>query len=166
VIGAHGHRGARAQSGCSPRSVDRGRSPRGSVLILVPALVLVLLVLGAIAVDASIAYLGRRELADFTASAADRAAASALDKPAFYASGSVRIDPVLATQVVTDAEAVARRGGLDILGATVTVTPAGDAVTVSATASVRTVFGIAVGGRRSFTVRAVTTTDIDEVARR
>jgi hypothetical protein len=142
------------------------RSARGSVLILVPALVLVLLVLGAIAVDASIAYLGRRQLSDFTASAADRAAASALDKPSFYGAGSVRIDPAIAQQVVADAEGVAKRGGLDITAVTVTVAPTGDAVTVAASATVRTVFGVAVGGRQSFTVRAVTTTDIAEVAPR
>ena len=142
------------------------RAPRGSVLILVPALVLVLLLLGAIAVDASVAYLGRRELADFTASAADRAAASALDKPSFYASGSVRIDPALAQRVVTDAEAVARGGGLDITAVTVTVSPSGQAVTVAASATVRTVFGVAVGGRTSFTVRAATPADIAEVSTR
>jgi len=139
---------------------------RGSALILVPALVLVLLVLGAIAVDASIAYLGRRQLADFTASAADRAAASALDKASFYGRGAVRIDAATAERVVGDVEALARRGGLDITNVTVTVAPAGDAVTVSAIAEVRTVFGVAVGSRRSFTVRAATTTDIAEVAAR
>jgi hypothetical protein len=146
----------------------RAPSPgqRGSVLILVPALVLVLLVLGAIAVDASIAYLGRRQVADFTASAADRAAASALDKPSFYAGDGVRIDPAIAMQVVADAEAVARAGGLDLTAVTVTVAPSAQAVTVAATAQVRTVFGIAVGGRTSFTVRAATTTDIAEVALR
>ena len=142
------------------------RGARGSVLILVPAFVLVLLALGAIAVDSSIAYLGRRQLADFTASAADRAAAGALDKPSFYGSGAVRIDAVTAQQVVADAEAVARRGGLDITTVTVMVAPAGTSVTVTAAARVRTVFGIAVGGRTSFTVRAATTTDIDEVAPR
>ncbi|HVM64174.1 MAG TPA: hypothetical protein VMU14_04880 [Acidimicrobiales bacterium] len=141
------------------------RASRGSVLILVPALVLVLLVLGAIAVDASIAYLGRRQLADFTASAADRAAAGALDKGSFYAVGAVRIDPAAAARIVDDAEAVARRGGLTITSVVVTVAPSGQSLTVSATATVRTVFGIAVGGRSSFTVRAATTSDITEVAR-
>jgi hypothetical protein len=144
--------------------VKRAARQRGSVLILVPALVLVLLVLGAIAVDSSIAYLGRRQLADFTASAADRAAAVALDKPSFYGAGAVRIDPDMAQRVVADAEAVARSSGLDITAVTVTVVAGGEAVTVAATARVRTVFGIAVGGRRSFSVRAVATTDITEVA--
>jgi hypothetical protein len=136
---------------------------RGSVLILLPALVLVLLVLGVIAVDSSVAYLARRQLADFTASAADRAAATALDKPAFYGSGQLRIDPASAQQVVGAAESVANHDGLDITSVVVTVGPAGRSVTVSATATARALFGLAVGGRRTFTVRAATTTDVAEV---
>jgi Flp pilus assembly protein TadG len=134
------------------------------VLILIPAIVLVLLVLGAIAVDASVAYLARRQLTDFTTSAADRAAASALDKSSFYGSGQVRIDPVVAQNVVAAAESAAVRGGLDITSVTVSVGPSGQSVTVVATAVTQTVFGIAVGGRRSFTVHATTTTDVKEVA--
>jgi hypothetical protein len=139
------------------------RLERGSALILVPATVLVLLVLGVIAVDSSVAYLARRQLADFTAGAADRAAATALDKPAFYSSGQLRIDPTAAQQVVDAAESAARRDGLDITSVNVTVGPADRSVTVAASATARTVFGLAVGGRRTFTVRASTTTDIAEV---
>jgi len=140
------------------------RSERGSVLLLIPAVVLVLLILGAIAVDSSVAYLARRQLADFTASAADRAAASALDKVAFYGSGQARVDPATADAVVAQARATAVAGGLDITSVTVSVGPTGQSVTVTATAVTQTVFGIAAGGRRSFTVRAATTTDVDEVA--
>ena len=136
---------------------------RGSVLIMVPALVLVLLILGAIAVDASIAYLAHRQLADFTTSVADRAAASALDASAFYGAGIVRIDPSVAQAVATQSEAVANADGLDITSLTVTVSADGRAVTVRATATAHTVFGVAVGGRRTFTVAASTTTDVEEV---
>ena len=134
------------------------------MLVLVPALVVVLLVLGAIAVDASVAYLAHRRLDDFTASAADRAAASALDPSAFYDSGVVRIDPAVAQAVAGQAEAAAIAGGLDITSLRVTVSPDGETVTVRATATARTVFGVAVGGRRAFTVTASTTTDLEEVA--
>jgi Flp pilus assembly protein TadG len=140
------------------------RRERGSVLILIPALVLVLLVLGAIAVDASVAYLARRQLDDFTASAADRAAASAFDKASFYGSGDVRIDPTAAEAVVAQEESAAVRGGLDIVSVTVSVGPTGQSVTVAAVARARTVFGLAVGGRQTFTVAASTTTDVEEVA--
>jgi hypothetical protein len=139
------------------------RLQRGSVLILVPATVLVLLVLGVIAVDSSVAYLARRQLADFTAGAADRAAATALDRPAFYRSGQVRIDPGGAQLVVAAAEAAARRDGLDLTAVNVTVGPAGHSVTVSASATARAVFGLAVGGQGRFTVRASTTTAVREV---
>jgi hypothetical protein len=126
-------------------------------------MVLVLLVLGVIAVDSSVAYLARRQLTDFTASAADRAAASALDKASFYGTGQVRIDPAIAQRVVNEAESTATRSGLAITSVTVSVSPTGQSVTVIATASARAVFGIAVGGRRVFTVRAATTTDLAEV---
>jgi hypothetical protein len=141
----------------------KGRPQRGSVLILVPATVLVLLVLGVIAVDSSVAYLARRQLADFTASAADRAAAIALDKPAFYGSGQLRIDPEAAQLVVDGAEVAAQRDGLDITSVNVTIGPAGRSVTVAASATARAVFGLAVGGQATFTVRASTTTDVTEV---
>jgi hypothetical protein len=133
------------------------------VLILVPATVLVLLVLGVIAVDSSVAYLAQRRLADFTASAADRAAATALDKPAFYGSGQLRIDPDAARLVVDAAESVAQRGGLDVRSVNVTIGPAGRSITVAASATARAVFGLAVGGQWTFTVRASTTTDVTEV---
>ena len=139
------------------------RPEPGSVLILVPALVLVMLVLGAISVDASIAYLARRQLDDFTASAADRSAASALDAATFYGAGAVRIDPALAQAVATQAEATTITDGIDITSLAVTVSPDGRAVTVRATATAHTVFGVAVGGRRTFTVSASTTTDVEEV---
>jgi hypothetical protein len=139
------------------------RLHEGSVLILVPATVLVLLVLGVVAVDSSVAYLAQRQLADFTAGAADRAAATALDQPAFYGSGRLRIDPDAAQLVVEAAETAAQRGGLDISSVNVTVGPDGRSVTVAASATARAVFGLAVGGQRSFTVRASTTTDLAEV---
>jgi len=145
---------------------QREHPERGSVLLLLPAVVLVLLILGAIAVDSSVAYLTRRELADFTAGAADRAAATALDRPAFYGSGTVRVDPGVAAAVVAAAEAGAVHGGLDITSVSVTVGATGQSVTVTAAALAHTVFGVAAGGRRTFTVHAATTTDVEEVATR
>ena len=43
------------------------------------------------------------------------------------------------------------------------MSPDGPPVTVRATATAHTVFGVAVGGRRTFTVSASTTTDVEEV---
>ena len=50
---------------------------RGNVLLLVPAGVLVLVIFGALAVDAALAFLGQRALTDAAAAAANDAAAAA-----------------------------------------------------------------------------------------
>ena len=63
--------------------MGEGGVERGSVLMLVPAAVLVLVVLGAIAVDFSVAFLGQRELTSAAAAAANDAA-TAISKETFY----------------------------------------------------------------------------------
>jgi Flp pilus assembly protein TadG len=74
------------------RPVD-DRSQRGSVLLLFPVGVLAVLVLAALAVDASIAFLGERELSGAVAAAANDAAAEALSNRAFYAEGHLALQP-------------------------------------------------------------------------
>ena len=78
----------------------RERDCRGSVLALVPAAVLVLFILGALAVDSAATYLAQRQLSDALAGAANDAATAALSDAAFYDRGQLRIDPVLAAAVV------------------------------------------------------------------
>lgn len=71
------------------------RSPareRGSVLLLFPAGLFVVLVLAAIAVDSSIAFLGERELAGAVVAAANDAATQALSNRGFYRDGNVELD--------------------------------------------------------------------------
>ena len=85
------------------------RRDRGSVLLLFPAGVLVVLLLGAIAVDASIAFLGQREIANAVAAAANDAATASLSDAAFYGSGDIALDQARATDL---AEARVR-GALD-----------------------------------------------------
>lgn len=82
---------------------------RGSVLLLVPAGVLVLFVLAAIAVDHALAFLGQRELSAAAAAAANDAVGAALSDAAYYggASGPIVIDGARAERVAV--EAVARR---------------------------------------------------------
>lgn len=88
---------------------------RGSVLLLVPAGVLVLVVLGAVAVDFALAFLGQRELTAAAAAAANDAAGAALSDAAFYRSGgSVEIDGARAEQVAADAVARRRPGGVEV----------------------------------------------------
>ena len=83
--------------------MTRGASERGSSLLLFPAAVFVMMVLGAITVDFSIAFLGERELAGATAAAANDAAALALNNRDFYQEGEVVLDGAAATQLATDA---------------------------------------------------------------
>lgn len=76
------------------------RRERGSVLLLVPAGVLVLVVLGSLAVDFAIAFLGEREVASLASAAANDAATAAVDRAHLRATGEFRIDEALAREVV------------------------------------------------------------------
>lgn len=78
---------------------DRRRE-RGSVLALVPAGLLVLMLLAAIAVDSSVAYLGRRELAAAADAAANDAVTYGLDESRFRETGAFALDPVRAEEAV------------------------------------------------------------------
>jgi hypothetical protein len=72
--------------------------------MLVPAGVLVLVVLGAIAVDFAGVFLAQRQLADVTAAAANDAATAALSDQAYYgADGRLAVDPATAAAVVCTA---------------------------------------------------------------
>lgn len=77
----------------------------GSVLILMPACVLVVLVLAAVAVDMSLVHLRQRQAFDVAASAANDAVTAGVDQASLRA-GSYRVDPATARAVVEDAVAV------------------------------------------------------------
>jgi hypothetical protein len=66
---------------------------RGSVLLLMPAAVLIVVILGSIAVDFSVAYLGRRELLSAAAAAANDAATHGVDEDAYHNGEGYRLDP-------------------------------------------------------------------------
>ncbi len=67
------------------------RDQRGSVVMLVPAGVLVMVVLGSIALDFSIAFMAERVLAAAAAAAANDAA-GAIDEARFRRTGEIRLD--------------------------------------------------------------------------
>jgi len=81
------------------RAGGRRDDDDGSVLMLMPAAVLVVVVLGAFAVDATVAFLAEREAANLSAGLANDIAGAALDPDAFYDGGDVRLDPARAEQV-------------------------------------------------------------------
>jgi uncharacterized membrane protein len=120
------------------------RSPRGSVLILVPAGVLVVIVLAAIAVDMGVVYLGQRQLADTTAAAANDAAGAGLSDPAFYRQGSLRLDEQRVAEVVCTTLRAQGPSGIRIVGVEVAV--GGRTVAVRTRALVGEVFGRALPG--------------------
>jgi len=137
------------------RSRRDHRDP-GSVLLLMPAAVLVLVVLASIAVDSAVVFLGQRELANAAAAAA-RDAASAVSSPRFYGAGVIAIDPAEADRVAQSAIAARDMHGV-ALSEPVAVTVAGRQVCVTLTGRVdrvvaRSIPGIA--GR--VTVRARST---------
>ena len=73
------------------RRVTPIRSDEGSALMLVPAGVLVLLVLGAIAIDSAVVALAQRELSDRTAAVANDVAGAGASDASFYEAGDVTL---------------------------------------------------------------------------
>ncbi len=72
---------------------------RGTVLMLMPAAVLIIIVLGAFAVDATLVFLGEREVSNLASGLANDIAAAALDDPAFYRQGTLRLNPTHAHRI-------------------------------------------------------------------
>jgi len=125
----------------------------GSVLVMVPAAFLVLLILGAIAVDGAASYLGQRQLADTLAAAANDAATAGLDNSAFYSSGRLVLSPPLVAAVVC--RAIADQGDGDLHDLQVRIAVAGAAVELEGRARVDMIFERALPAAATRTVSAV-----------
>ncbi len=123
--------------------------------MLVPAGILVLLILGAIAVDSAVVLLAQRDLANRTAAAAGDIANSALDDEAFYSPGAiVELDEQRASAYVRLAFAPDRRPGTYRQWEGDAAVD-GRTVTVVATAEVDLIFAKAIpGAAGSATVEA------------
>lgn len=129
-------------------------SQRGSALLLVPAAILVLAVLGGIAVDSAVVFLAQRELGSATAAAANDAAGAAFAEAPFYEDGRVELD-VEAARRVADASMRARAPrGLEYTdGPKVRVV--GRQLCVEASAQVKRIFAPAIPGiARTVTLHA------------
>jgi hypothetical protein len=83
---------------------SEGHSEAGNTLLLFPAAVLVLVVLGALAVDLGVAHLAQRDLANLSAGVANDIA-GALEEEGFYVEGEARIDPERAARILAAAVA-------------------------------------------------------------
>lgn len=122
----------------------RGRGSCGSVLMLMPAGVLVVLLLGAIAFDLSLVFLRQRQATSVAIDVANDLATIALDEAAFRAGDGFRLDPARATEV---GELLVRGSDLadHVLEVSITVTDP-ETVEVVLVVSVDYVFARAVPG--------------------
>ena len=91
------------------------RDQRGSVLALMPAAVLVFVVLGALAVDSALAFLGERQVSNLAAAVANDAAVQAIDFDRYYQTGEIVLDPVLVEDVAVAALGASGLGHLEDL---------------------------------------------------
>ena len=92
------HRARRLHDDRAGRPSGRATGDAGSSLLLYPAAIMVVLVLGAIAVDLSAVHLAKRQVLDLAASAANDAVTAGLDQATFRSTGEYVIDPVLAAE--------------------------------------------------------------------
>lgn len=93
----------------------RRHTDRGSVLMLMPAAVLIVLLLGAIAVDSAIVYLGQRQAYNVAFDAANDAAGAGIDADLARSSGALVLDPVRVTEVASDAVAASSVRGVRLV---------------------------------------------------
>jgi Flp pilus assembly protein TadG len=73
--------------------LKRHRDERGSVLILMPAAVLIVLLLGAVAVDLTVVHLRQQQAIEAAASAANDAVTAGVDQAALRAGRGYTLDP-------------------------------------------------------------------------
>jgi hypothetical protein len=130
----------------------RRRVDRASVLLLVPAALLIVLVMASIAVDMSLVHLRRRQAYDLAAGAANDAVTAAADEGSLRA-GGYRVDPDRAQQVVE--RIVAASDLAPDVAAPPTVRVTGDSVAVEVSLYADYIFaGVIPGTRDGTTVTA------------
>jgi hypothetical protein len=113
-------------------------------MMLVPAGFLVLIILGALAVDSAGTYLAQQQLRDSLTAAANDAVGAGLSSSAFYSQGLISVDPARAAGVVCLSVAAQPDG--DLHQVRLWMATRGDAIRLRATATVHAVFGRAIPG--------------------
>jgi len=104
------------------RSIWRGRGDSGSIQILMPVGVLVVLVLGAIAFDLSWVYQAQRELTDAAASAANDAVTYGLSPASMRDGSGGRLDAARVQEAVDRSLSIHALTGVDHTRTTVDIT--------------------------------------------
>ena len=128
--------------------------------MLMPAAVMIVMVLGAIAVDLSVVRLGQRELIAAAGDAANDAATIGLDEAALRAGNGYHLDPERVREAVADT--LAAKGILDDLAEPPSITIDGDrTVTVRLARRVPHLFAKALpGAPDDELVRATVTAEV------
>ncbi len=121
------------------------RTDRGTTLLLFPAAVLVMMILGAIAVDLGNVQLARRQLVSAAGAAADDAS-DQLSVASVRSGGPFRLDPDAARRRALDDLARADLPGHAAGRSSVVVDPTGRTVTVTIARDVPHIFGRAIPG--------------------
>lgn len=119
----------------------RAQPERGSVLMLMPAAVLIMLLLGAIAVDSAIVYLGQRQAYNVAFDAANDAAGAGFDVEAARTQGEIVYDPDRVEALAAQAVAAAAIGDVELVSARVD----GTGVVVTVRRTVKHLFVQALG---------------------
>jgi hypothetical protein len=129
----------------SPR---RGTGDLGSTMVLMPAGILVVLLLAAVAFDLSWVYEAQHEAVDAAASAANDAVTFGVDPGRIIAGRGVHLDPTRVFQAVDRSLSVRRLRGYEPDRTTITTDAATGTVTVTVTCHVDALFGRAIPGAR------------------
>ena len=140
-------------------SARRRADERGSVLMLVPAGVLIVFVLASIAVDMSLVHLRKRQAFDLASAAANDAATAGADQAALR-SGSYVIEPDSARSVVDDVVGASELAPHLAAPPSVTVTAEGVSVELALEADY--IFAGVVPGAPDGTVVAASATAVAE----
>lgn len=122
----------------------RGGRDRGSVLMLMPAGVLVVLLLGAISFDLSLVFLRQRQASSVGVDVANDLASTAFDQQVFRSSGAFVLDEARAGDLARDYLAASDLAA-EVVGYDVRVL-GGDRVEVRLTVRVDYVFAKAIPG--------------------
>lgn len=141
---------------------DTGRD-RGSILVLAPVGILILLLLATLTADGALAVLGQRQLSDALSAAAADAAGSGVDRAAFYDSGTVQLAPPAVGPAAC--ASLAAQGDLHLHDVRVWVGVAGPVVTLLGRAEVDGIFGRAIPGFGRWQVAATATATAEQAPR-
>jgi len=117
--------------------------------MLMPAAILIVLLLGAIAVDSAIVYLEQRQAYNVAFDAANDAAGAGLDRDLIRTTGQLVHDPGRVREVAAATVTASAMDGLRLVSARID----DGVVEVVVDVRVRHLFGQAFGGRSSETVR-------------